>query len=72
MQQTSISGSWGLATVTNVEEVKTEDLSGFLVRHRYEDVGYDTQDVFVESGGVMDLRLKERRERSGMPLEYAH
>lgn len=50
-QQTSISGSWGLATVTNVEEVKTEDLSGFLVRHRYEDVGYDTQDVFVESGG---------------------
>lgn len=71
-QQTSISGSWGLATVTNVEEVKTEDLSGFLVRHRYEDVGYDTQDVFVESGGVMDLRLKERRERSGMPLEYAH
>ena len=58
--------------MTNVEEVKTEDLSGFLVRHRYEDVGYDTQDVFVESGGVMDLRLKERRERSGMPLEYAH
>lgn len=72
MQQTSISSSWGLATVTSVEDVKTEDLSGFLVRHRYEDVGYDTQDVFVGNGEVMDLRLNERRERSGMPLEYVY
>lgn len=72
MQQTSISSSWGLATVTKVEEVKTEDLSGILVRHRYEDVGYDTQDIFIEDGMVLDSRLAERRSRSGMPLEYVY
>lgn len=72
MQQTSISSSWGLATVTKVEEVKTDDLNGILVRHRYEDVGYDTQDIFIEDGMVLDSRLAERRSRSGMPLEYVY
>ena len=68
--QTSISSSWGLATVTKVEELKTEDLNGLLVRYRYDDVGYDTQDEFVEYGTVSDSRSKERRSRSGMPPEY--
>lgn len=55
-----------------MEEVKTEDLNGFLVRHRYEDVGYDTQDIFLKDGKISDSRLEERRSRSGMPLEYAY
>lgn len=31
-----MSSSWGLATVTKVEEIKTETLSGLLVYHDYE------------------------------------
>lgn len=58
--------------MTNVEEIKTEDLNGLLVRHRYEDVGYDTQDVFLKDGKISDSRLEERRSRSGMPPEYAY
>lgn len=72
LQQTIISSSWGLATVTKVEEVKTEDLNGLLVCHRYKDVGYDTQDILVEDGAVLDTRSAERRSRSGMPLEYVY
>lgn len=71
-QQTNMSSSWGLATVTEVEEIKTEDLYGLLVRHRYEDVGYDTQEIFIGDGAVMGSRANDRRNRSGMPLEYAY
>lgn len=67
-----MSGSWGLATVTKVEEIKTETLSGLLVYHRYEDVGYDTQAVFLNDGTILDSCLNERRSRSGMPPEYLH
>ncbi len=69
-QQTSMSSSWGLATVTKVEEVKTEALSGLLIYHNYEDIGYSTQAIFLDDGTVLDSRLDERRSRSGMPLEY--
>ena len=58
--------------MTKVEELKTETLSGLLVRHRYEDVGYDTQDVFYADGAMLDSRIDERRSRSGMPLEYVY
>lgn len=58
--------------MTSVEKIKTESLSGLLARHRYEDVGYDTQDVFCADGTVLDSRFDERRNRSGMPIEYAH
>lgn len=67
-----MSGSWGLATVIKVEEVKTETCSGFLVYHRYEDVGYDTQAVFMEDGAILGPRMDERRIRSGIPPEYAY
>lgn len=63
---------WGLATVTKVEKVKTETMSGLLVYHRYEDIGYDTQAIFLEDGTILDSRLDERRSRSGMPLEYVY
>lgn len=43
-----------------------------MVRHRYEDVGYDTQDIFLSDGTMPDSRLDERRSRSGMPFEYAY
>lgn len=43
-----------------------------MVRHRYEDVGYDTQDIFLSDGTIQDSRLDERRSRSGMPLEYVY
>lgn len=43
-----------------------------MVRHRYEDVGYDTQDIFISDGTIQDSRLDERRSRSGMPLEYVY
>lgn len=43
-----------------------------MVRHRYEDVGYDTQDIFLSDGTIQDSRLDERRSRSGMPTEYAN
>jgi len=49
-----------------------ETMSGVLVQHRYEDVGYDTQDVFLKDGIILDSRFEERRSRSGMPLEYVH
>lgn len=71
-QQTSMSSSWGLATVTKVEEIKTETLSGLLVYHRYEDVGYSTQAIFLDDGTILDSRFDERRSRSGMPLEYVY
>lgn len=67
-----MSSFWGLATVTKVEELKTESLSGLLIYHRYEDVGYDTQAVFLDDGTILDSRLDERRSRSGMPLEYVY
>lgn len=72
MQQTSISDSWGLATVIKVEEVRTEEHSGLLVYHRYEDVGYDTQAVFLEDGSVLGSRFHERRNRRGIPPEYVY
>lgn len=71
-QQTSMSDIWGLSTVTKVEKIKTDTMNGLLVYHRYEDVGYDTQAVFLEDGTVLDSRLDERRSRSGMPLEYVY
>lgn len=58
--------------MTRVEKLSTDSAKGLLVRYRYEDVGYDTQDVFVADGAVLDSRLNERRSRSGMPLEYAY
>lgn len=67
-----MSSSWGLATVTKVEEIKTETLSGLLVYHRYEDVGYSTQAVFLDDGTILDSRFDERRSRSGIPPEYAY
>ena len=69
LQQTSMSSSWGLATVTKVEKIKTETLSGFLVYYRYDDVGYSTQAIFLDDGTILDSRFDERRSRSGMPLE---
>lgn len=71
-QQTSTSNSWGLATVTKVEEIKTEALSGLLVYHEYKDVGYSTQAILLEDDAILDSRLDERRSRSGMPLEYVY
>lgn len=67
-----MSSYWGLATVTKVEEIKTETISGFLIYHRYEDIGYNTQAVFLEDGTILDSRLDERRSRSGIPLEYVY
>ena len=67
-----MSSSWGLATVTKIEEVKTETLNGLLIYHRYEDIGYDTQAILLEDGTILDSRLDERRSRSGMPPEYAY
>lgn len=67
-----MSSSWGLATVTKVVELKTETLSGLLVYHRYEDVRYDTQPIFVDDGTISDFRIGERKSRSGMPLEYVY
>lgn len=58
--------------MTRVEEVEAGDLNGLLVRHRYKDVGYDTQDIFIGDGTVLDSRSAERRSRSGMPPEYVH
>jgi len=43
-----------------------------MVYHRYEDIGYDTQGIFVEDGIILDSQLSERRGRSGMPLEYVY
>ena len=67
-----MSSLWGLATVTKIEEVQTKSFSGLLVYHRYEDIGYDSQAIFLEDGTVLSSRLDERMSRSGMPLEYAH
>ena len=67
-----MSSSWGLATVTKVEKIKTETISGFLVYHKYEDIGYSTQAVFLEDGTILDSRLDERRSRSCMPPEYVY
>lgn len=58
--------------MTKVEEIQTETFSGLLVYHRYEDIGYDTQAVFLEDGTVLSSRIDERRSRSGMPLEYVY
>lgn len=66
-----MSSLWGLATVTDVEEIKSETMSGLLLYHRYEDIGYDTQAIFMEDGTILDSRFDERRSRSDMPIEYA-
>lgn len=58
--------------MTKVGEIKTETTSGLLIQHRYTEVGYDTQDIFIDNGMVLDSRFDERRSRSGMPLEYAY
>ncbi len=58
--------------MTKVEEIKTETLSGLLVYHAYEDVGYSTQAIFLDDGTILDSRIDERRSRSGMPLEYVY
>lgn len=58
--------------MTKVEELKTETLSGLLVYHRYEDVGYSTQAIFLDDGTVLGSQFDERRSRSGMPLEYVY
>lgn len=71
-QQTSMSGIWGLATVTKIEKIKTDTRSGLLVYHRYEDIGYDTQATFFDDGTMLDSRMDERRSRSGMPIEYVY
>lgn len=55
-----------------VEELKTETSSGLLIYHRYEDVGYDTQAIFVDDGVISDFRIGERRSRSGMQLEHVY
>lgn len=65
-----MSSSWGLATVTKVEEFKTETNSGLLIHHRYEDIGYDTQAIFLKDGTMLGFRTDNRRSRSGMPHEY--
>lgn len=65
-----MSSSWGLATVTKVEEFKTETNSGLLIHHRYEDIGYDTQAIFLKDGTMLGSRTDDRRSRSGMPHEY--
>lgn len=67
-----MSSLWGLAIVTKVEEIQTETSSGLLVHHRYEDIGYDTQAVFLEDGVMLDSRIDERMSRSNMPREYAY
>ncbi len=67
-----MSSTWGLATITKIEEVKTDTLSGLAVYHRYEDIGYDTQAIFLDDGAVLESRLDERLNRSGMPLEYVY
>lgn len=55
-----------------VEEVETEDLSGLLIQHRYDDVNYLTQDILVDDGIMLDSRFNERQGRSGMPPEYVY
>lgn len=67
-----MSNLWGLATVTKVEEIKTETCCGLLVYYRYDDIGYDTQAFFLEDGTILNSRLDERMNRSNMPLEYAY
>lgn len=67
-----MSSSWGLATVTKVEEVKTEDFSGLLIQHRYDDVAYLTQDIFASDDRLSDSRINERQARSGMTPEYVY
>ena len=58
--------------MTKVEEIKTETCNGLLVYHRYDDIGYDTQAVFLEDGTMLSSQFDERRSRSGMPLEYVY
>lgn len=65
-----MSSSWGLATVIKVEELKTESVNGRLISHKYTDVGYETQAIFLEDGTVLNSAIDERRNRSGMPVEY--
>ena len=67
-----MSSSWGLATVTKAEEIKTKTASGLMVQHRYDEVDYDTQDILLEDGSISGLCLNERRNRSGMPPEYVY
>lgn len=58
--------------MTKVEEIESGTIKGLLVQHRYEDVGYDTQDIFLKDGRIPEPCLDERRNRSGEPLEYVH
>ena len=67
-----MSSLWGLATVTKVEEIQTETCCGILVYHRYQDIGYDTQAIFLEDGTILSSRIDERMSRSDMPREYAY
>lgn len=71
-QQTSMSNSWGLATVTKLGEIKTETTNGLLMQHRYEEVGYDTQDIFLKDGKFLESYFDERLNRSGEPIEYVY
>lgn len=58
--------------MTKIEKIKTDTMSGLLIYHRYNDIGYDTQATFIADGSMLDSRMNERRSRSGMPLEYVY
>ena len=57
--------------MTKVEKFETETNSGLLIYHRYEDIGYDTQAIFLKDGTILGSRMDNRRLRSGIPHEYA-
>lgn len=59
----------GMAQVTNVKTVDTNEQKGVLVEYLVENYG-QSADFFVSDGAILDGQIDSRRVRSGMPVEY--
>lgn len=59
--------------MTKIEDIKTRGKNGLLVYLRFEDSGgYEAQATYFDDGTISDLRIDERRRRSGMPKEFVY
>lgn len=69
--ETSMSGLWGLATVTKVWRVDDDVNHGYVFESVYEN-GYQAGETFWPDGTVNGYQTDERMNRSLMPLEYVY
>ena len=61
----------GEGNVSELSELRTDYLSGHLVKYRIDNYG-ETGDFFYQEPGVLPVATNERISRSGIPPEYVY